>query len=84
MADRRFPSRAPNRAQIVQRFVQQTIRDVKASLDFRRNAAAYGQGWQDACDALLEAFADPAALEDTLLEPNPANVSWGDKREKSE
>lgn len=80
---KRFPSRSPNRAQIVQRFVQQTIRDVKEGSP--TESAEYRRGWREACDACVDAFQDPSGIDDTLLQPpNPANVSWGDKREKSD
>jgi hypothetical protein len=78
---RRFPSRAPNRAVTVQRFIQQTIRDVKEGC--ATESAEYRRGWREACDACVEAFQDQTDLEDTLQQPNPANVGWGDKREKS-
>jgi len=81
---RRVPSRAPNRAVTLLRFVQQTIQNIRGQVLQGNHSAEYIRGWNDACGACREAFQDPTDLEDTLQQPNPANVSWGDKREKSD
>lgn len=73
------------RVTLVLRWAQQTIRDVRGSLDERRNPGQYVQGWNAACDALQEAFSNPTAISETLVEaPREDLIGWGDKREKSE
>lgn len=60
-------TRAVGRVQTVQRWIQQTIRDIKhhAPKSFQRSEA-YHQGWSDACNACIEAFNDPLAVEDVV------------------
>jgi len=54
------------KVQTVQRYVQQTIRDLQSRMHGRRQSDAYARGWVDACDACIEAFNNPNVIEDVL------------------
>lgn len=57
--------RTMGRVQLVQRWIQQTIADVKQSLTGVRSPE-YIKGWRAACDACRLAFNDPLAVEDAV------------------
>ena len=54
------------KVQTVQRYVQQTIRDLQSRMHGRRQDDAYARGWVDACAAGIEAFNNPNVIEDVL------------------